>query len=113
MEPMKSAAPIANWMFRVSFLLYGILANWNTFNTFDFDSKKFVLGTIFMILSALLFIGGFLKTNTMTVLSALGLVCLSVSQIIISWSGDITQVLAVQLLLLSVAFYFLASGNNG
>lgn len=112
MEPMKSAAPIANWMFRVSFLLYGILHNWNTFNTFEFD-KQFVLGTLFMLLSVLLFIGGFLKTNTMTVLSALGLVCLSVSQIIISWNGDLSQVLAVQLLLVSVAFYFLASGNNG
>lgn len=113
MEPMKSAAPIANWMFRISFLLYGVLSNWHTFSTFDFGSKHFVLGTIFMVLSVLLFIGGFFKTHTMTVLSALGLVCLSVSQIIVSWSGDISQVLAVQLLLVSVAFYFLASGNNG
>lgn len=112
MEPMKSAAPIANWMFRVSFLLYGILHNWNNFNRFELD-KQFVLGTLFMLLSVLLFIGGFLKTNTMTVLSSLGLVCLSVSQIIISWNGDLSQVLAVQLLLVSVAFYFLASGNNG
>lgn len=113
MEPMQSAAPIANWMFRVSFLLYGVLSNWAIFNTFEFSSKPFILGTIFMILSILLFIGGFMKTNTMTVLSALGLVCLSVSHIIISWSGDISQVLAVQLLILSVAFYFLASGNKG
>lgn len=111
---MKSAAPIANWMFRVSFLLYGVLHNWQTFNTFAFD-KNFILGTLFMLLSVLLFVGGFLKTNTMTVLSALGLVCLSVSQIIISWNGDLnlTQVLAQQLLLVSVAFYFLAAGNNG
>jgi len=112
MQAMKSAAPIANWLFRVSFLLYGVLANYNIFMSFDFGSKAFVLGTIFMILSILLFIGGFFKTNTMTVLSALGLVCLSVSQIIISWNGDLSQVLAVQLLIVSVAFYFLATGNT-
>lgn len=109
---MKSAAPIANWLFRVSFLLYGVLANWAVFNTFELSSKAFILGTIFMLLSILLFVGGFMKTNTMTVLSALGLVCLSVSQIIISWNGDLSQVLAVQLLILSVAFYFLAAGNG-
>lgn len=109
---MKSAAPIANWLFRISFLLYGILANLKTFETFDFSSKSFILGTLFMVLSILLFVGGFLKTNTMTVLSALGLVCLSVSTIIIS-DVELSQVLAVQLLLVSVAFYFLASGNNG
>ncbi|MCG9909705.1 MAG: hypothetical protein MH137_00260 [Flavobacteriales bacterium] len=113
MNAMKSAAPIANWLFRVSFLLYGVLANYQTFSSFDFTSKAFVLGTLFMVLSVLLFVGGFFKTDTMTVLSALGLVCLSVSQIIISWNGDITQVLAVQLLIVSVAFYFLAGGNNG
>lgn len=109
---MKSAAPIANWLFRISFLLYGVLANYKIFMSFDFGSKAFVLGTIFMVLSILLFIGGFFKTNTMTVLSALGLVCLSVSQIIISWNGDLSQVLAVQLLIVSVAFYFLATGNT-
>lgn len=110
---MKSAAPIANWMFRVSFLLYGILYNWEVFNTLAFTSKSFVLAAIFIVLSVLLFVGGFMKTTTMTVLSALGLVCLSVSHIIIQWNGNISQALAVQLLILSVAFYFLASGNNG
>lgn len=109
---MKSAAPIANWLFRVSFLLYGVLGNWDTFETFELSSKKFILGTLFIVLSILLFIGGFLKTNTMTVLSALGLVCLSVSTIIVS-DVKLTQVLATQLLVLSVAFYFLTAGNNG
>lgn len=109
---MKSAVPIANWMFRVSFLLYGILSNWSTFYSFEFTSKDFVLGTIFMVLSILLFVGGFMASNGMTVLSALGLVCLSVSHIIVSWNGDLSQVLAVQLLILSVAFYFLSSGNH-
>ena len=109
---MKSAAPIANWMFRISFLLYGVLANWAVFNTFDITSKPFILGTLFMVLSILLFIGGFFKTNTITVMSALGLVVLSVSTIIIS-DVELSKVLAVQLLLVSVAFYFLVSGNNG
>lgn len=112
MQALKSAGPIANWLFRVSFLLYGVLSNWGTFNTFEFTSKSFILAVLFMILSVLLFVGGFLKTPTMTVLSALGLVCLSVSQIIISWNGDLSQVLAVQMLLVSVAFYFLATGNS-
>ncbi len=112
MQALKSAGPIANWLFRVSFLLYGVLSNWQTFNTFEFTSKPFILGTLFMVLSMLLFVGGFLKTPTMTVLSALGLVCLSVSQIIISWNGDLSQVLAVQMLIVSVAFYFLATGNT-
>ncbi len=91
---MKSAAPIANWMFRVSFLLYGILHNWNTFNAPSNLTNNLCWAPCSCCFPCYCFIGGFLKTNTMTVLSALGLVCLSVSQIIISWNGDLSQVLA-------------------
>lgn len=112
MQPLKSARRIANWLFRISFLLFGVLSNWKTSASFNLNSKSSVLGLVFMVLSILLFIGGFMKKHTMTVVSALGLVCLCVLQIILSWNGSISQDFAAQMIIGSVAFYFLANGNS-
>jgi len=111
MEPLKNIMPVTHWLFRVSMLIHGILYQWNSVKNFGFD-KTFYISLVWFSLSIGLFVGGFMKTTTLTVISSLGLVILSFYYIISDFNGDFSRTLSTQLLVLSIAFYFLANGNK-
>lgn len=108
MESLKSFTP---WLFRIAILLHGILYHWDSVQDFGFD-KNFFISLIWFACSIGLFVGGFLKTNATTIISAFALVILSFFYIITDFSGNITVTLSSQLLVLSIAFYFLTYGGK-
>ena len=111
MEPLKNIMPVTHWLFRVAMLIHGILYHWKSVKAFGFD-KTFFISLVWFVLSIGLFAGGFMKTTTVTVISSLGLVILSFYYIITDFNGDFSLTLSTQLLVLSIAFYFLANGNK-
>lgn len=92
-------------------MVHGILYHWKSVRDFGFD-KTFFISLVWFLLSTGLFTGGFMKTATLTVISSLGLVILSFYYILTDFNGDFSLTLSTQLLVLSIAFYFLANGNK-
>lgn len=108
MESLKSFTP---WLFRISILIHGVLYNWANVKDFGFD-KGFFISLLWLACSIGIFVGGFLKTASTTVISSFGLVILSFFYILTDFNGDFNLTLSTQLLVLSIAFYFLTYGGR-
>lgn len=108
MESLKSFTP---WLFRIAMLIHGVLYHWDSVNKFDFD-KGFFISLCWFLCCIGLFVGGFLKTASATIISSFGLVILSFFYILSDFNGDFNLTLSTQLLVLSIAFYFLTYGGK-
>lgn len=112
MKPLKFLAPVAEWLMRSGVLLFVILYYIKVIKVMNFSSVMFWVSLGFLIFSALLFTGGFLRKTPLTVISALVLTLLTGYQAFIFVKSGIDYNFAVFVILGSVSFHFLAKGNN-
>ncbi len=78
MKPLKGLIPFAMWLLRLTIMLFILSVFFETVKTFSFHGIYYFVALIFVIAAGLLFAGGFMKQQTMTVFSGLLIFLLSI-----------------------------------
>jgi len=113
MKPFKAGLPAANWLLRISLLIFLVLRYYDDFISINVTSISYFISAIYVIFSGLLFVGGFFLNPTLTVISGFLIFIVSVYNIVISLRGIISfDVIIVYLLPAAIGFYFFARGNS-
>lgn len=112
MKPIKSGLVLAQWLLRITIMLFLLKYFLDDLKTFDFASKSFYIGSAFVILGVMLFIGGFLSKPSMTIISGMIIALLSLYKIVLIFSGAFSTEVITFLIPISVGFYFACSGNQ-
>ena len=115
MKPVKSFALIAHWCLRISVLLFMIALFLPIAKTIDFQhlSVFILLAFLYCLFGILLFIGGFQKNATLTIIAAIIVFLISVYFLVTKYGGSILAFdFIIYMFPLSISLYFLANGNN-
>ncbi len=110
MKPWKSLSGIASWAMRLALVVFIYHHFFGIFMQFNLSGQRFWFAAGFVVLGLLLFIGGFTK-NALTVIAGLGLLILSVLQLVTGYQG-FTGILVQWLIISSMSMYFLSNGNK-
>lgn len=112
MRPSKRLFPLANWLMRFAVVLFVLLTYWNSFSTFNFQSVMFYVAAIYLVFSMLLFIGGFLRKDSLTVFSSLLLILVTGYHAFLNLESKLDHNFAVFVVLGSIFVYFFTTGNK-
>jgi hypothetical protein len=112
MKAFTNGKGFANWLLRLS--LVGIILIVQVPEVLDLNlsTLPFYFALIETIAAIFLFVGGFSKSQSITVISALILVITLFIVLIESWPGTLNTMVLHNFLLFSVGFYFLTNGNR-
>ena len=111
MEPLKSLIPLAKWLLRIAMGLMVYSIYFHTFREFDVKSVSWFLSLLALLFAVFLLVGGFMKKNSLTVVS--GMILFLVSLLMI-FMGDIDiQGVIRNVPPAAIGFYFMARGNRG
>lgn len=111
MKPKKGLVPLAKWFLRISVAVLLFNYYFDIFERFSFDSFEYFIAFAMILSAAALIIGGFLKDQTMTVVSGLIICVLSVIMMLVD--GFNFDLLLKHFVPAALGFYFLAKGNKG
>ena len=112
MKPVKTFEPLAKWILRISVLIFVIVNYWDVFKQFNLKNINSILASIFLIFGILLFIGGFRKNNSVTVISGLLVFAISTYFIVRGFNGIFDKQLLTFIFPASVGLFFMSKGNN-
>ncbi|MBN2891416.1 MAG: hypothetical protein JXL97_06090 [Bacteroidales bacterium] len=107
MKPLKAALPIGKWMLRLSLVLFIYYVYKDTILSFEFKNLEYITILGLSVFVLLLFIGGFLKNNSLSVISGLLIFILSTIKLVLGLPG----LEAEMFMFIAIGFYFMASGN--
>lgn len=110
MKPWKSLSGIASWAMRLALVVFIYHRFFGIFMQFNLSGQQFWFATGFIVFGLLLLIGGFTK-NSLTVVAGLGLLILSILQLVTVYQG-FTGILVQWLIISSLSLYFLSNGNK-
>ncbi|MCF8217942.1 MAG: hypothetical protein K9I29_10105 [Bacteroidales bacterium] len=111
MRPVKSLFPLFSWLIRIAILLAVYTRFFQLLKTLDFSSVSFYIAAAFHLFALLLFLAGFAKKHTLTILSGIIIAGLSIYQIV-QLGFVINNNLSFYGLLLSASLLFIAVGNK-
>jgi len=112
MKPLKSGLTFANWLLRIALGIYIAVIFVHVLKGLEFSDKSFYIALSFTVFGILLFLGGFSSKPTITVVSGLFISGLSIYKIILLFSSTLNPQLATFMVILSIGFYFVCSGNQ-
>lgn len=112
MRPSKRLFPLANWIMRFAVVLFVLLTYWKSFAAFNFQSVMFYVAAIYVVFSILLFFGGFLRKDSLTVLSSLLLILVTGYHAFLNLESKLDHNFAVYVVLGSIFVYFFTTGNK-
>jgi len=112
MKPFKILFNFSTWLMRLAVLFFVITRYWESFTLFNFKSVLFYVSLVFILFGILLFIGGFLKKERLTVMSSLILILVTGYHAFLNLQSGIDYNFAVFVILGSIFFYFLSAGNK-
>ncbi|HOS15705.1 MAG TPA: hypothetical protein PKX15_01580 [Bacteroidales bacterium] len=115
MKSVKTFSLIASWSLRIAVLLFMIANYWNVFKTIDFSHLSLftLLAFIYCLFGILLFIGGFQKSASLSVISGLLIFLVSVYFLVINYKGNIMDVnFVIYIFPCAIGLYFFANGNK-
>lgn len=112
MKPIKALLPFATWLMRFALGIFIFITFFPVAKAFDYHSTDFFVATAFLLFVCLLFIGGFLSKQGITVFSSLVLFLLSVYEIFVNFSGNLSSQMSVFILTAAVSLFFLTAGNK-
>jgi len=112
MEPLKFAFPFANWLLRVALLIVVYMIYFTTFRAFNTSSMEFWIAAAFGLFAILLFIGGFMKSHNLTVVSAIFLTLGCGYQIVMHFFFHQGGFVAIYGVFAAIALYFATTGNR-
>ncbi len=115
MKPIKSLANIASWTLRISILLFMVALFYPIVKEINFQSLSVYILLVFLyfLFGLLLFIGGFQRNSSLTVISAIVVFLISIYFLISKYNGTIlSDTFLIYTFPFSIALYFIARGNN-
>lgn len=113
MKPIKSFEPISKWLLRFAMLAYILCLYFNQIHSFDFKNIYYLINIFYIIFCALLFIGGFQKNATLTIVSGLFIFLISTYKAYTSYTGNFMDTsLYIFVLLAGVGLFFSSKGNS-
>ena len=112
MKPIKSLFPISIWLMRIGLLLFAYTEYFKEFSKFHIDDLHFYVATLFLISVAIIFIAGFISKITLTVVSGLIITAISVFNIMDGLSGGIDSSLVINIIIASLAIYFISAPSG-
>lgn len=111
MKPIKSLEPLSKWLLRIGVLLFVVAHYWDAFKKFEVKSIQNLLILVFFLFGALLFVGGFRKNGSLTVVSGLLVFGISAYFIIRGFGGVFDKDLLFFIFPASAGLFFCAKGN--
>gem|GEM_PF-191195 len=116
MKPMQSALPVATWMMRISVFLYLLVVYLENIKVVNFQRWDDVLVFVYVLIGLLLVVGGFLSSDTLTIIAGALMFVLTV-YFMIGHFPEIVNMRTLSSLLVylwpaSIGLYFLSSGNS-
>lgn len=111
MKPFKTAVPFAKFLLRLALIAFIYKFYYDIFATFKFNSVLYFISFAMVLFGVLLLLGTFFKNNTLTVLS--GLLIFLISVYMTFTGGFSFDNLLIQIVPISIGFYFFARGNVG
>ncbi|HDP54919.1 MAG TPA: hypothetical protein ENN24_04455 [Bacteroidetes bacterium] len=111
MKPLKSAQPFAHWLIRISLSLYIILLFLSDLYPINLKSIQFYIALVSVLFATLLFVGGLLSKQTLTVLSGLVITVVFAYLFATGFSGIISHTTMLYLMPSILGFYFFTKGN--
>ena len=113
MKPIKNLEPIAKWILRCAAVVYVFSLYYKSLQSFEFSNIHYLLNFIYCLFFVLLFIGGFQKGNTLTIISGIVVSLISVYKVYWEFNGSFLDTqLYVFLMLLGIGVFFTSRGNS-
>jgi hypothetical protein len=112
MKPVKGLFPLATWLMRFAVVFFVLITYWEPMTAFNFKSVMFYISAVYIIFSVLLFVGGFMAKNNVTVISSLFLILVTGYHAFINLGAKPDHNFAVYVILGSVFVYFFTAGNK-
>ena len=112
MKPIKSLLPFSSWLMRLAVMFFVIMRYWETLSFLNYKSVMFYISFLFILSATFLFVGGFLKKDRLTIVSSVVLILVTGYHAFLNLKSGIDYNFAVFVVLGSIFFYFLATGNN-
>jgi hypothetical protein len=112
MQPIKALLPVSIWLMRIGLLLYAYDEYFKQFTKFHLDKVDFYIAALFLIFSAIIFVTGFKRRATLTVISSFVVTLISIYNIINNIDGGLDSALILNFLIASIAVYFLANPSG-
>lgn len=113
MKPLKSISPFSSWMLRIGLLIMVVALVYPVLSNFDISNVNHILSAFLMLFSIMLVIGGFLKNNTLTMISGI-VIMLLCGWLAYSYNqfSILNRDFVAFLLSGTIGFHFLANGNK-
>jgi hypothetical protein len=112
MEPVRSLYALSTWLLRLALLVLVYIIFFTTLRSPDVNSLPFWIAAGFALFSMLLFVGGFMKKSSMTVISSLILMLGCIYKIVIYYAFDEGNFLAIYLVMGALSLFFFTNGNK-
>ena len=112
MNPIKFFHPISTWLMRIGIVLFALVNYFYVLQALNMRSIVFYIAFVSILFSVLLFVGGFFRKPTLTVVSSIFLILVAGYQIFTFLPIGLTNNFAICLLTGAIAMYFLANGNK-
>jgi hypothetical protein len=112
MKPIKGLMPFATWLMRFALGIFLFITFFSTLKAFEYHTTQFYIATAYLLFISMLFIGGFLSKQGITVFSSLILFLLSLYEIFVNYSSSVSHQMAVFILVAAVSLFFLTAGNK-
>jgi hypothetical protein len=112
MEPLRFAYPISNWLLRVALLIMIYMIFFGTYRNFNTSDYHTWIAVGFGLFAILLFIGGFMKKHTLTIISAILLTLGCCYKIFMHFAFGMDTFVAIWAIFGAITLFFAASGNR-
>jgi hypothetical protein len=110
MASLKSIAPVASWMLRLSVLVLIYHKYSDTLMTLEYHETHFYYSLAFVLSGLFLFVGGFFKNQVLTMLCGF---VIAVLPVVLLFMNDFLIDEAIrQFVLISLGVYFFVNGND-
>jgi len=111
MKTVKSLYPLSTWAMRIGIAFFVYAKFSDIVFQLNFNNFSFYIALLFVVFGFLLFVGGFIKKSSLTMISSLVLLFLSIYKIILL-SSTVNISISIYILILSISLLFLSKGNN-
>lgn len=111
MQPIKALLPISVWLMRIGLLLFAYEEYFHRFSKFQLSKVEFYIAALFLIFSAIIFVTGFVKKTTLTVISGFIITFISIYNILNVVDRGLDVDLIINLLIAGIAVFFLSENK--
>ena len=112
MEPVRSLYALSTWLLRVALLVLVYIIFFTTLRSPDVNHVPFWIAAGFSLFSMLLFVGGFMKKSSLTVITAVILALGCIYKIVMYYAFSQNVSIAIFLVMGAISLFFFANGNK-